>query len=200
MKYNKEFVKKDGRKLVSGGPRDLQRRQKEEATFVRALQEEIHELREELKNRPKTTEGMYTAEQLNNDIIEEVNKAVADIKKTHSAEIAELKELIRQKDAQIEELKNKRSSETENKLTALLSEATEKIEKMAAAVQAGENASTESDRPQMETVFIDPAENESEDVESYLETKDFSASEKEEMESKVNKLKNLMGKSPLRRG
>ncbi len=28
MKYDKEFVKPDGRKLATGGPRDLQRRQR----------------------------------------------------------------------------------------------------------------------------------------------------------------------------
>jgi hypothetical protein len=52
----------------------------------------------------------------------------------------------------------------------------------------------------METVFVDPIENESK-VETHfgVEIEDVSITKKEEMNDKVGKLKNLLGKLPSKR-
>ena len=59
---------------------------------------------------------------------------------------------------------------------------------------------TDPDRPQMEVKFVDPIDKESK-VEKHfeVEVEDITINKKEEMGSKVDKLKNLLGKLPSKR-
>jgi hypothetical protein len=75
-----------------------------------------------------------------------------------------------------------------NKLTVLLLETTKK---------ASSNITIESDRPQMETVFIDPLEtNAGDGLKAHIDVEEVSVLEKEDVSEKVIKLRNLMGKLP----
>jgi hypothetical protein len=51
----------------------------------------------------------------------------------------------------------------------------------------------------MEEVFIDPLEDDGSKMESHIDVKDMSSDEKEEVMDNVAKLKNLIGKLPVRK-
>lgn len=189
MKYEKEYMRGDGRRLLRGGPRDMQRRQKlmeqqsyEDAALIEVLRDEINNLKSELSNRPKSKgNGEFTAEELN----EEVNKAVAstisELEDKHKKEIDKLKiKLVKletqleNKDSMIKELKDLLSSHGAR--TTVPAE--------------------EDDRPKMDEPFIDPLEEGAGDnLEAHLKSND--SEEEEDMNDKVSKLKNIMGKGKL---
>jgi hypothetical protein len=58
-----------------------------------------------------------------------------------------------------------------------------------------DNTVTTSDRPKMETVFVDPIEKEM-IAEKHFEIEEVSVNEKIQLDDKVNKLKGLLGKLP----
>ena len=91
MKYNKEFTKPDGRKLVTGGPRDLQRKQKEidrqQSELITYLQEEIRRLNKELAT---SGSGEYTGEQVDEEIRKAVSAAVVEVRNEHGSDVKEL--------------------------------------------------------------------------------------------------------------
>ena len=271
MKYEKKDVEKLGRVITTGGPRDIQRRQKlmqrqaqsagVDSAIVEELKAEIRLLQKRLDNQPKGTG--FTPEQVDEEIgkatIAAVNKTkveyeekvknleIKNIELNNKANQAEhdLKELKKKlevddqkaqeeldtelekveekysalvdkyknklevvedkhraalsaKDDTIEGLKERiedlKEKTDDNKLTMLLSEATEKIERMAAQMVDGAPIDLDPDRPQMEEVFIDPSSDE--ELESHISVEDVSLDKKEDMTSKVNKLKGLLGKLP----
>lgn len=231
MRYNKEFIKKDGRKLISVGPRDLQRRQAQRTSgfineeTVNILTVEIGRLRKELSTVKNTNSDLFTAEQIDADISKVINETVTELTIKHDSELNKkdeeykknlkqqqitFKESISIKDELIIDLKTQNKfltesiyklkegsvSEIANKLTTLLTEVTEKMN-----LNGTNNIITvESDRPKIEKIFIDPINNESmEGVETHINLKDISISEKEEWVDKVGKLKGLMGKLPNRK-
>lgn len=215
IKYNKEIVTKD-RRVMPSGPRDRQRKQQLQSVVTSDQSELIAELRShinELQFRlDKAPTGGFTAEQVDAEIYKAIKEETSSLKAKYNAEkskvvelekeIASLKSILKGKEEVIEQLKTTTAttSVSDDKLTALLSEAARKIENMATQMthyQTGEMP--ESDRPKMEAVFVDPIERESA-VESHFEVEDISISEKEEMNSKVSKLKNLLGSLPLKRG
>lgn len=111
------------------------------------------------------------------------------------SEIYVLKEQVKSKDELIQVLKDTQlagSNFSEEKLTALFNEATKNI-------TLSMSPTVEDNRPKMETSFIDPVEN-SGNVEAHITISEVSIIEKEEMNSKVNKLKGLLGKLPNKRG
>ena len=82
--YPKEYIKADGRKLIGGGPRDLQRRQQTvfmpDTSYIEDLKKQIDDLRSELKknqnlNKP---EGYFSAEEVDEEIRKAVAQAVAE--------------------------------------------------------------------------------------------------------------------------
>ena len=205
--YNKEYVGKD-RKILPRGPRDLQlkRNTTSNSDLVTELKLQVERLQKQLLEKP--TSG-YTAEQVDVEILKALKTETASLKQKHTeeksalileiekhkGEIKNLKELLKVKDEQIQQLKTN-VPVADNKLTELLAEATKKIDEMSSRISTGsDERHVESDRPKMETVFVDPIENESE-VEKYFEVEDVSTESKLKMESKVNKLKSLMGKLP----
>jgi len=271
MKYEKKDVEKLGRVITTGGPRDIQRRQKLmqrqaqssgiDNSVVEDLKNKIEIL--QLKLEHQSTSGGFTPEQVDEEIgkatiaavnktkveyeeklkkleIENIevknraNKAEHDLKELrkklevdeqklqedldtelekveekytalvdkyknkletaedkHRAALSAKDDTIEGLKERIEDLKNKPD---DNKLTMLLSEATEKIERMAAQMVDGDPISLDPDRPQMEEVFIDPSSDEK--LESHINVEDVSSNKKEDMSNKVNKLKGLLGKLP----
>jgi hypothetical protein len=63
------------------------------------------------------------------------------------------------------------------------------------AIIDGEVVITDPDRPQMEQVFVDPLEEDAgKDLESHIEIEDITSDEPNEVEEKVDKLRDLLGK------
>lgn len=204
IKYNKEIRKKDGRRLFGGGPRDLQKRQMQQTStddsVVVVLTEEIAKLRKELQDVNNTS---FTAEQVDEDINKVVGKTIEELTTKHREEskqrqsnfdeaisnsnalMVELKEQNKFLTEKLCEMKKTTDPEILNKLTTLFTEVTEKMTL---------NSTTVPDRPQMETVFIDPLEAGVEDgLESHINIKDTPVTSKGNIQDKVSKLKNLLG-------
>lgn len=209
IKYNKEFIKKDGRRLSRGGPRDLQNRQKQQnntdGSIVATLTEEISKLRKELQDANNTS---FTAEQVDEDINKVVDKTIEELTTKHKKELKQQQdnfdETIKAKNTLITELKEQTRLLTEklcgmkgsddpevlNKLTALFTEVTEKI----TLNSAKNETAVVSKRPQMGSVFVDPLEAGAEDgLEPYINIEDISITQKENIKNKVDKLRNLLG-------
>lgn len=97
FEYKKDFVKKDGRKLHGGGPRDLQRKQQSQpiveidnSTVVNALKSQIDSLKDELKNSVSSGGG-FTQEELE----AEIRKSSEAIENKYKSEIEELKSRLK---------------------------------------------------------------------------------------------------------
>lgn len=213
--YEKKIITKD-RRIMPSGPRDRQRKQKmqqapvaDSSALITELREHISSLQRRLSEAPK---GGYTAEQVDEEIIKAIKVETADLKAKYVVETSKVESLKKEiesiekshkkelaaKDEIIAQLKSAPAGD--NNVTALLAEATKKIEDMATQLsfkQTGEMP--ESDRPKIEPIFIDPIEKETK-VESHFEVEDISIAEKDQMVDKVSKLKNLMGGLPLKRG
>ncbi len=185
--------------------------------LVHELRSQIEKLNKQLEDKPKFTEG-YTAEQVDEEIIkaikvetanmkvkqevevnalqnqiENIHKEIEVSKEMYKKEVSSLKAIIKSKEEMIQQLKEGQSVGSNNQLTELLAEATRKIEDMTAQISMHHTGEMpDSDRPKMETVFVDPIEKESK-VEKHFDIEDISTKEKAQMEDKVNKLKNLMG-------
>jgi hypothetical protein len=229
FKYNKEYIKKNGRKLRTGGPRDLQRRQTQQSDvyedLIEDLRKEISGLKKELQDDPVKKAGMFTAEQVDADINRVVNETIKELTAKHKNESekketaflelslktklkynkiilekeTECKKLVATKEKLLTDLRDQNKSlveklceikesndpEIANKLTISLIEAMEKMTL---------NVSVETDRPQMETVFIDPLEGDAgEGLEAHIDVEEVSIEQKENIQDKVSKLKNLLG-------
>ena len=112
MKYPKEFVKPDGRKLVSGGPRDLQRRQQVAYTtspdveVIESLKQQIEELKE--LSKAKQSGNLYTAEEVDEEIRRAVESAVKEttiaLKKNNKIVSQEIEPILQKYKVQIVEL------------------------------------------------------------------------------------------------
>ena len=185
IRYNKEYTPRNKR-LNIAGPRDRQLKQAPSAAqgidteLVEALKNQIVSLQEQLAK--SSTKG-YTNEQVNNMLA----KVVKEETKKLNDEIASLKGIIKNKDELITTLKSQTADY--NKLTALLTEATKKLN---SGVAVSEETLVESDRPTMEEVFVDPS-TPNEELESHIGVDTVKGAEKKQMDDKVNKLKNLLG-------
>ena len=97
IKYEKEFIKPDGRRLSTGGPRDLQRRQKhvarEQIELIDFLRAEIRDLNERLAIKT-VGKGEYTGEQVDEEIRKAVSLAVVETKTASEEEIKELQSAV----------------------------------------------------------------------------------------------------------
>lgn len=225
FKYHKEYIKRDGRRLAGGGPRDLQRKVQDSGSkdeVISELTKEVHALRKQLSEKPASG---FTGEQVDDKINKVLDQTISELEAKHAKNTEELIDKLKFMDEENlrlekensnlkienqaikEELKVKNRlmerfadvsrdrEEQSNKLTTLLTEATEKIERLVIDGKVSEDF-TKSDRPQMEDVYIDPADEDYEDVESYIKSKDISITEKEKQADKVNKLKDLLGSLP----
>jgi len=153
--------------------------------LVTKLESKSQKQQEELDAELEKVEEKYSA------LVEKYKNKLITAEDTHRAAISAKDDIIDGLKDRIEDLKEKTD---DNKLTMLLSEATEKIERMAAQIVDGAPIDLDPNRPQMEEVFIDPSSDEK--LESHINVEDVSLNKKEDMTSKVNKLKGLLGKLP----
>ncbi len=100
IKYNKEFVKPDGRKLTSGGPRDLQRRQQlaaqqsyDQTDLINELKKEIANLSIQLAKKEVPTQG-FTGEQVDEEVRKAVAGAIDEVTASHKKKTKELKSAV----------------------------------------------------------------------------------------------------------
>lgn len=204
MKYKKEHIKPNGRRLTSGGPRDLQRRQQQidHGDLIKELKDEVNKLSKELIERPVV--NGYSGEQMDDEIRSAVTEAVNGLKqeikqrgKQEKGIIIELKE----KEKELEKVKDEHGKE----IKKLLKDHGEKLEQLTTSIINSKQQESvviedyESGRPQIETVFIDPLEDDAgKDLTPFLDVKDVSIDEKENMFGKVSKLKELLGNLPIK--
>lgn len=194
--YPKEFVKGDGRRLIAGGPRDLQRKQKVTQFVVpnagiEDLKKQIGELQSQLKQTldGKTPDGYFTAEEVD----EEIRKAVAQA----AGEITKIRSLK----TQIKKLKNElKNIEELKKEIALLKQTLAGKEELIEALKSkpaiiGDRVVTDPDRPQMEKKFIDPLESDAgKGLKSFIKTDKVIKEGEEELDGQVDKLRSLLNK------
>lgn len=84
-------------------------------------------------------------------------------------------------------------TEKDSTIKKLIEEQIKMVEELARSVAGGEGAGKDSQRPQMEEVFVDPLEADAgKGLESHINVKDISIDEQEKMAEKVDKLRDLM--------
>ena len=187
IKYRKEVVKPDGRKLVTGGPRDQQRRlqeSKDQESLIKALRYEIIQSQENENIKPVVDKNLFTGEQVDDEIrkavIESVTEREVEKAKLNS-EIKTLKKLIKEKD---NSLKIER----------------ERVEQFMTQMPVSGKEGVvyeDSDRPKIEKTFIDPLKKDADDyLVPHIDSEKIRTVEKDNIYSSVQKLKGLVGKLP----
>lgn len=90
MRYNKETTKPDGRILRGGGPRDLQKHQKQplddQAVVIDELRKQLNELTSVLSQKP-----VVTAEDFDAELRQSVEQAIKDTEGKFKDEVSKLK-------------------------------------------------------------------------------------------------------------
>lgn len=192
--YNKRIVKKD-RQVTTRGPRDRQLALQAssgisvDSELVSTLKEQVSLLQDKLDSIK--SDGRYSSDQVNEMMAKVVKEETINLHsriKSLEENISSLKEIILAKDQIISDLKSQ--SIDYNKLTGLITEASLKINSVDGEVV--------TDRPTMETVLIDPVDKHDDNVEKHIGVPEESG-EKEQMDKKVNKLKNLLGSLPSKK-
>jgi hypothetical protein len=198
IKYDKEHVKPDGRKLIRGGPRDLQRRQAQ-TTVVEQLREDIRRM-----SVAPATEG-YTGEQVDEEVRKAVASAIEEVKNANKEKEIELigkLKVLETMNAQIkielDEVRIGAEGKLKSEITELLEQQGNKIEELTFALNNAEaQLELEHGRPKMGTTFIDPLERDAgSSLKSHIKIDNVKGISKEEIKSKVEKLRDLMGKLP----
>lgn len=213
FKYNKEHIKKNGRQLLGSSPGELQKKQTQQSNvyegLIEDLREEIDDLKKKLRNSLSKKTEMFTAEQVDNDINEVLEKTIKELTAKHESRLgqqeASFKESIIVKDDLIADLKNQNKLLVENMCKVKESGGSEIIDKLTvllkeAAERAVLNQDTvlEPSRPKMKKVVIDPLESGmGEGLKSNISIKNISIPQKESVESKVSKLRELLGNSKI---
>lgn len=191
MDYHKEAVYKKDRALLGRGPRDIQRKQQQvvtnvtnptESELIKKLSRQVNILTEALAEKKEATGKTFTAEEFDKELIAQIEQAIKETETQFKEEIYELK----------------------NKIKYLESEAGSKNEiietlKISLLSRSGNDGVilTDPDRPTMEDVFIDPTERSAgKGMKSHIKIKDIETTEA--IDSKVNKLKSLIGGIPKR--
>lgn len=197
LTYNKEFKSKD-RRIMPTGPRDRQIKQtgqilgSDQSLLIDELRSQISKLQEQLDN--KSNIYGYTPEQVDEEIVKAVKFETLNLRTQHEIEKSKLQNKIESLEETIQQFKdnqNNNSGLTEERIMSLLSEATKNL-------SINIDTSVKSDRPQMETIFVDPIEKEI-NVEKHFEVREEPMNEKIQLDDKVNKLKGLLGKLPTKK-
>jgi predicted RNase H-like nuclease (RuvC/YqgF family) len=186
INYPKEFIKPDGRKLRSGGPRDLQRRQgiiQNNELNIDELEKQFDNLKKELKKPQQQPEGFFSPEQVDEEIRKAVEQAVTET-------IASINNPDYNKhQTEVDELKKEIANLKQNLLGK-----EEVINVLKSRPMITNDVVEDSDRPQMEQQFIDPLEKDAgKGLKSYIDITDTKTTDKDNMFEKVDKLKNLLG-------
>jgi hypothetical protein len=196
MRYDKNIPSKKNRLLSTSGPRDIQRRQMLDAQsdIVDGLKSQVVILQEQV-NKSLTSvrsDGKYTAEQVNDAVINAVKSEVESLKSKYESMINGLEmenKILRETNIRLSSRSENGNNLTEAQLQKIIS---------TAMVQISDNKQIEiieeTKRPKIETVFIDPLDNRNvNEMETHIKVKEDYSS-KEKMNDKLSKLKNIMGK------
>jgi len=242
IKYKKQFVKSDGRKLTRSGPRDMQNRLtggSTDASLVELLTNQITDLKADMlaiksRNGESAPAGFFSPEQVDEEIRKAVESAVAETAmslKVNNNKDSDLLPLVKEYKSQILALQqgqdnltrlhasiteeNSSLKENIDKLTAELEETNELKKQIAVLEQEldGKKELIETlktrpaivdgeiivdpERPQMEQLFVDPLEEDAADgMEASINVE--SVTKDEEVDDKVDKLRDLLGSLPKR--
>jgi len=195
--YNKIYEKKDGRKLVATGPRNLQNRQQLQSTEVVSTNSGIVEgLKDELKHIASTIG--YTKDQATEMLNTAIEEVSIDLEKKYIFEIDTLKKSVSDSINTINELKaiNSALQVRIDKKDDVILELTSKLSSPTREVVYESDSSSTSDRPSIDNIIIDPTERGAgAKMESHLTVKEVK-SMKPKLASNINKLKELMGGLP----
>jgi hypothetical protein len=96
---------------------------------------------------------------------------------------------IAQKDLEVESLK----AEKDSAIHRILEEQNRRIDDLVRNISLEKLGVDDIDRPKMEHAYVDPSDDDSGFSESHIELADVSTTTKEIMQSKVDRLRNLMG-------
>jgi len=208
INYNKEIIKSDGRRLVTGGPRDQQRRLKEvknQESLIAALRDEIKNLKQ---TEPEPTivslidKDLFTGEQMDEAIRKSVLEALSSKKIEFDKQLSKIN-----KSLESEKVKNIKLTAEIESLERMIKEKEgslnlerERNTQLITQLSAKEEVFYEDpDRPNMEAVFIDPLEKDSGDhLTAHIDSKKIEAKEKNRIYSNVDKLRGLVGKLPTK--
>lgn len=192
MEYHKEAVYKKDRVLLGRGPRDLQKKQQVvtnvtnpvEAELIKHLSNQVNELTEALDK--KNTGKVFTAEEFDTELIKQIEQAIKETEIQFKEEISELNNKIKYLESEI------RVKE------ATIVDKNEIIETLKISLlnkSEDDVIITDSKRPVMEEVFIDPTEKDAgKGMKSHIKLEDVES--EEDIGNKVNKLKSLIGGLP----
>lgn len=196
MKYFKEVEKTDGRVLRTGGPRDLQKQQKldrESAFLIERLRKEVEGLKAQPVTQAAVPEGLFTPEQVDGEIRKAVKDALNESKEGYGKKAKKIAKKLTEAEEQIKGLEENKDSE----IKELLEEQNRKIEELSRLRLTDKGEYEDPERPKMESTFIDPLEDDAgEGLIPHIEVEDVSIAEKEKMQDKVDKLKDLIGSLP----
>ena len=146
------------------------------------FKEQVRTLQDKLSQEPRSNSGLFTPEQVDDEIIKAVQSETSSLKIDYERKIKKI------------ELEN---VELKNEIIRLK----EKIDSKDELIQQLKETPTiydekDDDRPQIETVFVDPLERVEKEVESYITVEDVTPDQKEDMFEKVGRLKELIGDLP----
>lgn len=183
--YNKQVIKKD-RLGIGSGPRDKQLKQQSnfvDSTVVDELKNHIISLQEQLSQKGNST---VSDDQINSEII----KAV----KIETAKLIDKILRLEEENLNLKNTIHQLKTNAESDISNMIQNTNKRLEEV--VLQMGQNMSQQSiqnnERPKMETVFVDPIDREAA-MEKHITIQEDNSNQKEDMEDKVNKLKNLIG-------
>lgn len=171
LTYNKKSNK--DRLILPRGPRDLQRRQLQQANVDEPQTELLESLRAQIKLLQNQLDSSAVSDkELNDEIADVIKKETAKHRERINVlenENSVLKSTIQNSEILIEQLKQIKIADS-------------KLEMV------------DTERPKIEEAFIDPIERDFDNVESHIETKETVGMSKKDVTDKVGKLKKLLGK------
>ena len=172
LTYNKKSSK--DRLILPRGPRDLQRRQLQQASVGESQAELLESLRVQIKLlQDQLDSSAVSDKELNDEIADVIKKETAKHRERINVlenENSVLKSTIQNSEILIEQLKHLNTVDAKPEMV-------------------------DTERPKIEEAFIDPIEKDFDSVESHIETKETVGMSKEDVIDKVDKLKKLLGKT-----
>lgn len=202
--YNKNMTKPGRAGIAGSSPRDrhmavqagLSQSAGNEA-LVATLTEQVVQLRNELAKRP--SQG-YTDEEFNNEVVKAVEASIVKEREANSRYILELENKLKAAGDTPETMNKLATLEAEvNNLKSVIDGKNETIEVLKSRpvnVVAGTSIEvptvSDTDRPQMDSAFIDPSESE-ENYKANINVESVTNTQKVDTSNKVNKLRDLLG-------
>ncbi len=185
--YNKNLKKKTGRIVLPGRPRDPILTKPidvdSQSYGIEELRKEIHSLRSQLDRSPLSQDDVTTK------IDEALEEMAAELEEKYIEKISTLENLVSDRESYIEKLEGRLEKQDQ-----LINNLTSNIGKIKISKPLENNAlDEEPERPNIDSVFIDPTKKGEEDkLESHVKNTELKSS-KPNTASSIKKLKSLMG-------